>query len=211
MALEPVAPPAATLRLLGGASLLVDGEPRLARRFKTIALLGCLARAPGGRCRRAWLADLLWGDAGGERARHSLRQALADLRRHLGPVIRSTPEEAWIERDGLHVDVDDFDAAVDAGAWEAAVAAWRGEFLAGADGSGTAAFAAWLAGERAALGDRLALACAHLVADARDAGDADAALAHADRWAALLPADERGHRAVIELLAQTGRTGEAAI
>jgi tetratricopeptide (TPR) repeat protein len=52
---------------------------------KSCAILAMLAVAPRGSRSRLWLRDKLWSDRGEEQASASLRQALLDIRRALGP------------------------------------------------------------------------------------------------------------------------------
>ena len=60
----------------------VDRRPKL---MKSRAVLCALAAAPR-HCRsRSWLQSLLWEDRQPEQAQSSLRSALSDIRRHLGP------------------------------------------------------------------------------------------------------------------------------
>ena len=88
--------------LLGGfQARLPDGRPVVFARKKAQALLAYLALQPDRAHPREKLAALLWGDVPGERARHSLRQALLALRRALsGAAARCVAEEG----DGVSVD-----------------------------------------------------------------------------------------------------------
>ncbi len=53
---------------------------------KSRALMAMLALAPRGSRSRIWLRDKLWSDRGEEQAAASLRQALVDVRKSLGPI-----------------------------------------------------------------------------------------------------------------------------
>src|SRR3990170_4058255 len=72
------------LRLLGGLRLGVDGEAAPAPAGRCGSLLAWLA-LHGGMQPRARVAARLWPDVLDESARRSLRTALLDLRRELGP------------------------------------------------------------------------------------------------------------------------------
>lgn len=61
----------------------VDRTPRAQ---KSRALLALLALAPRGSRSRVWLRDKLWSDRGEDQASASLRQALLDVRKALGPL-----------------------------------------------------------------------------------------------------------------------------
>ena len=73
------------LTLLGGFALSVGGAaaPTLPR--KTRALLTLLALQRGRAMEREAVGECLWPDRGAEQVRHSLRQALTELRRLLAP------------------------------------------------------------------------------------------------------------------------------
>lgn len=108
------------LSLLGGFALRTAGaEVRLASR-KAQLLLARLALEPRGVSREV-LADMLWGGHGIEQARGSLRRALADLRRALGPgadAIVSDAETVRLVRERIRCDAwnleeNDLDDAID--------------------------------------------------------------------------------------------------
>src|SRR3712207_4704627 len=78
--------PLVRLSLLGGFAAADDtGRPVTLPTRKTEALLAHLALARGRALRREALARLLWSGSGAEQAQGSLRQALAAVRRALGP------------------------------------------------------------------------------------------------------------------------------
>jgi tetratricopeptide (TPR) repeat protein len=62
------------------------GVNRTPKAQKSRALLALLALAPRGSRSRVWLRDKLWSDRGEEQASASLRQALLDVRKSLGPL-----------------------------------------------------------------------------------------------------------------------------
>ncbi|WP_222611808.1 hypothetical protein [Shimia ponticola] len=53
------------------------------------ALFALLATAPLGRCTRAFLQEMLWGQASFDGGRQSLRRALSDIKKVMGPVFDS--------------------------------------------------------------------------------------------------------------------------
>src|SRR3954447_21689144 len=74
------------LKLLGGFELRpASGAPIALPAGKPALLLAYLALRLGRPQGRGKLAGLFWGDSGEPQARASLRQALAALRRQLGP------------------------------------------------------------------------------------------------------------------------------
>ena len=78
------------LTTLGSLALWSDGALVLPRRRKTLALLAWLAVHEGATHSRDSLASLLWPGRDLARARHSLRQAVAELRQVLPDAITVT-------------------------------------------------------------------------------------------------------------------------
>lgn len=112
------------------------------RGAKSRALLALLARTPGHRRPRRWLEARLWSDRGQEQASGSLRQALTELRKALGPLACNlTSDRDCVALGGLRTDLD----ADPAGA--AAQLAQGREFLEGIDVIDPA-FNRWLVEER---------------------------------------------------------------
>jgi DNA-binding SARP family transcriptional activator/tetratricopeptide (TPR) repeat protein len=193
---------------LGDLRLEPSGRALSSRR-KSLALLAYLASRSGRPMRRTELAALFWGDRDEERARHSLRQVLLELRQCVGGILSLDREYAVLNRGGIEVDAQQFEHAVAAGEMESALALWGGDFLPGADEIGTEVFRAWLEGERERLRRYLVTALGQLVSDAQNRGCWDEAVHWSTRWTVLLPLDERGHAHVISALRMQGRLGDA--
>ena len=103
------------------------GQDRTPRGAKARALLALLARTPGHRRPRRWLEARLWSDRGQEQASGSLRQALTEVRKALGPLA----ERLTSDRDGVALAGFGSDLADPVGARQALA---RGrEFLEGID------------------------------------------------------------------------------
>jgi hypothetical protein len=183
----------AELRTLGPVTLRLGDVPHLERRRKSLALLAFLARHAPARLRRADLASLMWPASPVERARQSLRQALAELRNALGDVVQSSVEQAWIAPESLTLDVAEFERDMDVGRLEEALARDTGPFLAGFDGVAGAHFDLWLAGERERLRARTSWLLTQLLDRARSAGDGEAVA----RWTAVA-AERLPHDAIAE-------------
>jgi len=82
---------------------------------KAKALLAWLALHPDHQHQREKLAGILWPDSNEIQARHSLRQALADLKKALpenSELLQTTKE--WISLDSQKIEIDtlDFDQAL---------------------------------------------------------------------------------------------------
>lgn len=128
------------LQLVGTVRLTDDaGVDRTPRSVKARAVLAMLTSVPERRRSRRWLESRLWSDRGPEQAAGSLRQALMQIRRSLGPhttILGSDREAVWI--DGIEPDSDADSEAGSAGR----------EFLEGFD-IPDPAFEDWLRQERA--------------------------------------------------------------
>lgn len=95
-----------------------DGADLTPRPHKARALMALLALAPDGRRSRRWIEERLWSDRAPAQAAGSLRQALMDLRRALGPCgARVQADRDWI--------------TLDSGTWRQAPAPAGAEFLEG--------------------------------------------------------------------------------
>jgi len=194
------------LKLLGPfeaeAGALALRVPGLRRR----ALLAYLATRPNGRESRERLVALLWADAGPESGRHSLRQALLELKRDLG-----AEPAALLQSDRGHVVLDVTRVAVDAVlferlAWSSdademtrAMRLYRGEFLTDLTGH-IPALDDWARDERARL-HQLAVSLFERVLEV-PAMPAVEAVQAARRLVAQDPLDELAQRLLIRTLAR---------
>jgi diguanylate cyclase (GGDEF)-like protein len=196
------------LRTLGALRLTGPSGELLAGRRRELSLLAYLRRAPGG-CTRAELASLLWGDRSEERARHSLRQALLELRRATDGVLQVGEEEVRVAPGGIGLDVEGFEASLREGDMAGALALWAGDFLAPVEGLGAEPFRAWVEGERARLRRLLRSALDEWTSQAERGGDWPGAVGRGERWTALFPVDAVAEGRHVEALHRSGRTDEA--
>src|SRR3954462_8883833 len=178
-AAPPGGPPAGAamaglrLKLLGGLELRpASGAPILFSARKPALLLAHLALRPGRPQGRDKLAALFWGDSGEAQARASLRQALADLRRRLGPheglIQAPQGETGGRARDGLTTDVTEFERCLATGgryALERAAALYEGDLLDGFQAPRQPLLEEWLVAERQRLRERALAAMAALLPD----------------------------------------------
>jgi len=121
---------------LGGCSLLdAGGSPVVIPTRKQMALLAYMAMHPGKIFTRASLAPIFWGDDDEARARHSLSQALYDLKRVLGTeVICTRGQLVWIPNGVIVVDAQELVTLAGDASTDAALRAghlYQGDFLAG--------------------------------------------------------------------------------
>lgn len=210
--------PATRIRLLGSFEVTPPGgAPLVFPTRKTQALLARLARRPGERLARAYLAGLLWPDRPDEQGRASLRQALAALRRILGEAGAEGPtsggDAVALPPGSLEVDVALLERALSAHPLDplAVVELCRGPFLARFPPVEDT-FDGWAEAERADLARRVLerLRPSFVVAAGGGDGEGDPAAAArsvlglADAALALEPAHEPAYRARMTLLARAG-------
>jgi TolB-like protein/Flp pilus assembly protein TadD len=201
---------------LGGWELRsADGRSLALKSRKARALLAILAVQRGLRMSRVQIASLLWADRAEPQARGSLRQALAELRRALGPagaeIIRSAGETVELDIAHFGSDVARFETLLAEGgraALERAVALHRGPFLEGLD-IREDAFEEWRTQEASGLESRLVTALSKLGCLCEADGDLEAALTHVDRLLEVAPLREEMHRRAMQLCRRLGRSTEA--
>lgn len=189
------------LRLLGGLSAAVDGRPvELPADAGARELLARLALSPGPHPRSA-LAGRLRPEVPEASARKTLRNALYELRRALGPAaddaLEITRQHVGLRADAVRVDVWDFRGHIADGELVAAADVGRGELLDGLDGD-------WALRARDEHAVELTGVLEALTARAHAAGDLPAAIAWARRRLDVDPLAEAAHRELIRLLALTG-------
>jgi hypothetical protein len=138
------------IRLIGQFQVHdIMGQDFTPRGAKARALLALLCQTPG-HCRpRRWLETRLWSDRGAEQASGSLRQALTELRKTLGPLaVHLHSDRDCVSLSGFVTDLDQ-----DPDGMREALAYGR-EFLEGIDILDPA-FRDWLAEERQRLAQQL--------------------------------------------------------
>lgn len=188
------------VRLLGGLEIdagAAGAEVPTGRPARL--LLGRLAAFPGEHA-RAEIAARLWPDVLDSSARASLRTALSELRRALGPAavhVRATRESVGLGGQGLWVDLRAFSELIGAGRPDDALAVCRGEVLEGLDEE-------WIFELRSQHATERADAAAALVRAATAAGDVGSALTWARRLATWDPLDEAAERELMQALAAAG-------
>ena len=188
------------VRLLGGLSAALDGRPvELPADARARELLARLALSPGPHPRSA-LAGRLRPDVPEESARKTLRNALYELRRALGPAGRDamvvTGQRVGLS-DSVRVDVREFRRCLADGDLEAAAAVGHGHLLDGLDGD-------WALSARDEHAAELAALLGTLAARAEASGDLPGAVVRARRRLDVEPLSEAAHRELIRLLALDG-------
>lgn len=184
------------------------GRERRPTTRKTAMLAAYLAIHPGKRFSREVIADLLWGDKDEGRARHSLSQALSDLKNTFGDqMVGSDSQFVWGAAGVITADVARLAVIEPATASREELELFerfhQGEFLQGFD-FGQPGLSNWLAAERERLRQRLHEALGRLVECRLRAREHDAALDTARRILTLDPYDEAAHRAIMRCHAARG-------
>jgi DNA-binding SARP family transcriptional activator len=135
------------LRLFGGAALVTpDGQPvtGAAAQARRLAVLAVLADAWPSSATRDRVIGFIWPNQDEVGARRLLTQALYELRRELGPVIRTTGRELLLDPAQLRVDLVEFRQALQGDDLEAAGELYRGTLLDGFHLRGAPEFERWL-------------------------------------------------------------------
>ncbi|MDB5873266.1 MAG: hypothetical protein JWQ07_2708 [Ramlibacter sp.] len=194
---------------LGSFSVLDDkGTPLNLSTRKQAALLAFLAMQPNKICRREVLAATFWGDNDEARARHSLSQALYDLRRCLGPqVVRSSGQMVWITKGTVTIDAGEVLRLAEDRSSEASLAAdrlYQGDFLPGME-LGQREFDGWLLTERERVRQAAHRSIGALLSAGGDALDGDELLRISRSLLRVDPFDERAHCRIMEAYARQGQ------
>jgi TolB-like protein len=205
--------PGLKLTLLGGfEALLTTGEAVDLPAQKDRALLAVLAIGSGAAHSRDRLAGLLWSEHGDQQARDSLKQALMRLRRGLGgDLLRADRQSIGLDAEAVSVDTLRFERLVRDDSLEAltqAAALYHGDLL---DGLAVRdpAFEDWLLIERQRLRQLFERALAALMAKALARGDAESAVAAAQRLSALDPLSEAACRTLMQVHCDRGEAVQA--
>ncbi len=186
------------IQSLGGVRVQdsTGGTIRLRSR-KHLALLVYLAAAGRQVYTRDSLARLLW-ETSLERARHSLSQAIYDLRRHLPGVIGSaTGDAVHLETSVFQLDAIEFEKALKSGDLSRAVDLYRGPFADNLARAGTDDFERWLDSERLRLSRLGEMALRRYVRQCDEAGRWGEMCVAALRLVKLSSIDEEAHRALM--------------
>lgn len=200
------------LRVLGGFRLCDDGPtPSLPKRAR--ALLVYLAVENSRTVRRDELIELLWPDRGPDQGRHSLRQALVELR-------QITNQRQWIASadGGLKLDSQTVQIDLDrlrqlcgstmradlVEVWELYTSGLVPDFP-----NISSAFDLWLSQARSAVRTRVYDALSRLVDGYFEDGDSNAVVQVAEQIVQLDPLREDGQRRLMLAYLRVGRRSDA--
>jgi len=205
-----------TLTLFGRfEARLGAGEALVLPRRKARALLAYLALRPSLVCPREALMALLWGDVPAEQARHSLRQALVELRRALPngktPTLLAEGDSLSLNPDRVEVDVAVFEELANRSTrktLERAAALYTGDLLVGLT-LREPPFEDWLRAERTRLRERALHVLRQILSVEVAAADLEPAVQTAIRFLAIEPLSEPVHRTLMQLYDRLGRRSAA--
>ena len=185
-----------------------NGRELRAPTRKTAALAAYLAMRPDKRVAREAVACLLWGDKKETHARHSLSQAISDVRHAFGEqLIRVDSQFLWSPAEAAEVDALRIaDLARGRGiteGLEVVESLYDGDFLQGFE-LGQEDFDCWVLAERERLRHLAHRVMTGLLATRVRASQFNAALATAQKILSIEPFDETAHRAIMRCYAQQG-------
>jgi DNA-binding SARP family transcriptional activator/tetratricopeptide (TPR) repeat protein len=182
------------IQSLGGIALTTsDGTQVRLRSRKHVGLLLYLAMSRHRLFRREHLTSLFWTSPP-DRARHSLSQAVYDLRTHLGgALIRGPGEQLTLEGRGLEFDALEFETAVREGRLAEAIERYRGPFAQNLVGAGTREFDRWLESERLRLQRLAEVAFRRYAGECESKGRWGEMCVAAMRLTEMTPLDEDAH------------------
>ncbi|GLC23839.1 AAA family ATPase [Roseisolibacter agri] len=183
------APPPHRLRTLGALELTAPDGSVVSAHRRELLLLAYLAGHPRRADTRVAMATLLWEDRDDARARGSLRQALFRLRRTLPDVLLLDGETVALAPDRLVTDAGELLRLAAADRLDDAIARWTGDFLGNDEPAEGSALREWADAERERLRVAYRRVLDRRVVQAESAGDWPAAVAAAERLAALDPLD----------------------
>lgn len=186
-----------TLRCFGGVSAVDhEGLEVTLRSRKHLGLLLYLVAHPRTTHGREELASLLW-DGDGRKERHSLSQALYDIRSKLGPLLRVDANTVRLVPDQIAYEVGDFETALRERDHEAALDLYRGNFAPDLLNLNAEGFDRWLDDERERCRVLAALALRNAQRAAEERGDWDEMCLAALRLIKLNEFDEEAHCALM--------------
>jgi len=199
------------IQSLGGVRIQdSSGDAVRLRSKKHMALLLYLATAGRRVYTRDSLARLLW-DTSIERARHSLSQAVYDLRRNLpGTIDSATGDAMRLNPSAFRFDVVEFEQALKNGELALAVDLYRGPFADNLVHAGTDDFERWLEAERLRLSRLGEMALRRHVRQCDESGQWGEMCMAALRLVKLSNLDEEAHRVLMRGLWLHGDAASAS-
>ena len=164
-----------TLALRGSARPV----PAAAQQKRPLGLLAILGLGGRRGLSRDRIETYLWPESSSAHARHALDQLVYAIRQALGSdAVLSTGRELRLNPEVVRADVWEFEEAIRAGQWAAAVSYYKGPLLDGFNVADSRELESWMDTERARLLQEYQTALERLAALAAEAGDHSQAV----RW-----------------------------
>ncbi|MCA9979650.1 MAG: tetratricopeptide repeat protein [Anaerolineales bacterium] len=204
------------LKTLGQVQVIIDGQPVGFKMSRAVGLLVYLVvnreRAHG----REQLATLFWPEEDDRKARENFRQALYQLRRALGNVASayltiSRSTVSFTPTLPYELDVEQFEQAIAAQAWETATAVYQGDFLETLPVDDSPLFGEWLLVQREQLHQQAVQAFLQAAHQAEAENNTAVAEQHTRHLLSLEPWHEEAHRHLMHLLVRRGQQNEALL
>jgi DNA-binding SARP family transcriptional activator len=200
---------ATQLRVLGSPEVIDrDGSPVSLSLGKPLALLIYVA-CNSSPVSREEMADLLWPEAGRQKGRHSVRQALWVLRNAIGEDIFESHDPLSLKEGVLELDLHRFTIALSEGRVEDARTLWRGPVLDHFVLASVRHWIHWTDELRSDLEHRFSKALLQHARLLTEQGEADAAVSTLSQAIEVASSYEAPHLARIELLLDLLRLGAA--
>src|SRR5204862_4291892 len=198
------------LELLGTLSLRNETPPVpiSAQQKRSLGLLAILALAGRQGLPRDRIEAYLWPESSAPLARHSLDQAVYAIRHALGSdFILSSGRELRLNPDLVQVDAWEFEEAIRARQWAAAVDRYKGTLLDGFHFADSREFESWIDSERARLRRDYQTAVEFLANAAAEAGDHSRSVTW---WRRLANSDPLSAGATKKLMLALSAAGDRA-
>ena len=195
------------LELLGTLSLRNETPPVpvSAQQKKSLGLLAILALAGRQGFPRDRIEAYLWPESSASLAQHSLDQAVYAIRHALGSdFILSSGRELRLNPDLVQVDAWEFEEAIRARQWAAAVERYKGALLEGFHFTDSREAESWIDAERARLLREYQKAVEFLANVAAEAGDHARSVTWRRRLANSDPLSANATKQLMRALAATG-------
>src|SRR6059058_6431762 len=198
------------LELLGTLSLRDETRPvpvaaQQRRPLGLLAILG-LGGKPG--LSRDRIEAYLWPESSGARAQHALDQTVYAIRHALGSdVIVATGRELQLNPDQVRVDIWEFEQAIRAGQWTAAVGHYKGPLLDGFHFADSHELESWIDTNRSRLRLEYQKAIEVLADASAEAGDHSQSVTW---WRRLANSDPLSPHATKKLMLALAAAGDRA-
>src|SRR3989449_3442161 len=199
-----------TLELLGTLSLRDETPPvpvaaQQKRPLGLLAILG-LGGKPG--LSRDRMEAYLWPESSGARAQHALDQSVYAIRHALGSdVILATARELRLNPELVRVDVWEFEQAIRASQWTAAVGHYKGPLLDGFHFADSHELDSWIESKRSRLRLEYQKAIEFLANSSAEAGDHSPSVTW---WRRLANSDPLSAGATKKLMLALAAAGDRA-